>query len=173
MLWSVIIIGFIHLCCGIVGGLVFARKHPLVALAIPIVLMGVGMLMAFISSSIVGQSALSVASDWGKGDETSTGASRQQADPSPLIARLDGQASHSLRCTTRLICESCLANDSRQIGLGLTSVLFHLGPLSKPIPSDLVVRCLPGSPSSLPSSKLSSWSSGQSPIASGRPSRTS
>ena len=54
MLWSVIIIGTIHLACGVVGGLVFARKHPLVALAIPVVAVGIGMLMAFISSSIVG-----------------------------------------------------------------------------------------------------------------------
>ena len=56
MLWSVIIIGAIHLACGVVGGLVFARKHPLVALTIPVVALGTGMLMAFISSSIVGKS---------------------------------------------------------------------------------------------------------------------
>ena len=56
MLWSVIIIGAIHLACGVVGGLVFARKHPLVALTIPVVALGTGMLMAFISSSIVGAS---------------------------------------------------------------------------------------------------------------------
>jgi hypothetical protein len=64
MLWSVIIIGFIHLCCGIVGGLVFARKHPLVALSIPVVLMGLGMLMAFISSSIVGKSIVASDTSW-------------------------------------------------------------------------------------------------------------
>ena len=57
MLWSVIIIGAIHLACGVAGGLVFSRKHPLVALAIPVVAVGIGMLMAFISSSIVGKSS--------------------------------------------------------------------------------------------------------------------
>lgn len=56
--WTLIIVGMVHICSGLVAAVVFFRKHPFIAVSIPFVAAAVGLLLAFISGSIVGESVI-------------------------------------------------------------------------------------------------------------------
>lgn len=54
VLWTLIVIGVIHFVAGSIACMVFFRKHPLLAASIPFIALAYGLIIAFISSCIVG-----------------------------------------------------------------------------------------------------------------------
>ncbi|KAL7414243.1 hypothetical protein BDY24DRAFT_414459 [Mrakia frigida] len=54
LLWTLIVIGSIHFCCGLIAGIVFSRRHPMIAISIPFIATAMGLLMGLISSTVVG-----------------------------------------------------------------------------------------------------------------------
>jgi len=57
LLWTLAVIGSIHFLCGLIAGIVFSRRHPLIAISIPFIATTIGILMALISSTVVGEFA--------------------------------------------------------------------------------------------------------------------
>ncbi|KAL7414304.1 hypothetical protein BDY24DRAFT_440749 [Mrakia frigida] len=54
VLWTLIFIGLIHLVGGTIACLVFFHKHPLLAASAPFIATAYGLIIAFISSAMVG-----------------------------------------------------------------------------------------------------------------------
>jgi len=60
VLWSILVVGMIYFVAGTVACLVFVKKHPLLAASIPFVAAIYGVIIVFISSTIVGISLAAI-----------------------------------------------------------------------------------------------------------------